>query len=79
MFEEFSIEIVVTLMAGAAAVARAYALWRGFLYKDPYEARLKAMADRRATYKAAALGVGGKPGGQPVKGVLRNLAKKVGA
>lgn len=79
MFGEFSIELIVTLMAGAAALAMAYALWRGFLYKDPYEARLKAMADRRATYKAAALGVGGKPGSQPVKGVLRNLAKKVGA
>jgi tight adherence protein C len=78
MFENLSVELVVTLMAGGAAVAMAYTLWRGFLYKDPYEARLKAMADRRAAYKAAALG-GSKAGAQPVKGVLRNLAKKVGA
>lgn len=78
MLEEFSIELIVTVMAGAAALAMAYALWRGLLYKDPYEARLKAMADRRATYKAAALGVGGKPGAQS-GGLLRNLAKKVGA
>jgi tight adherence protein C len=78
MLENLPIELIVTVMAGAAALAMAYTLWRGFLYKDPYEARLKAMADRRATYKAAALGVGAKPGAQPVKGVLRNLAKKVG-
>jgi tight adherence protein C len=78
MFEDLSIELIVTVMAGAAALAMAYTLWRGFLYKDPYEARLKAMADRRATYKAAALGVGGQAGNQPVKGMLRNLAKKVG-
>lgn len=78
MFEDLSIELIVTVMAGAAALAMAYTLWRGFLYKDPYEARLKAMADRRATYKAAALGVGGNAGAQPVKGMLRNLAKKVG-
>jgi tight adherence protein C len=78
MFEELSIELIATLMAGAAALAMAYTLWRGFLYKDPYQARLKAMADRRAAYKAAALGVGGDTGAQPVKGVLRNLAKKVG-
>ncbi len=78
MFENVSIDLIVTAMAGAAALAMAYTLWRGFLYKDPYEARLKAMAERRAVYKAAALGVGGRPGAQPVKGVLRNLAKKVG-
>lgn len=78
MFEDLSIELIVIVMAGAAALAMAYTLWRGFIYKDPYEARLKAMADRRAIYKAAALGVGGKPGAQPVKGVLRNLAKKLG-
>jgi tight adherence protein C len=66
-------------MAGAAALAMAYVVWRGFVYKDPYEARLKAMADRRATYKAAALGVGGKPGNQAGTGLLRNLAKKIGA
>jgi tight adherence protein C len=78
MFEDLSIELIVTVMAGAAALAMAYTLWRGFLYKDPYEARLKAMADRRATYKAAALGTGGQAGNQPVKGMLRSLAKKVG-
>jgi tight adherence protein C len=78
MLENFSMDLVVTVMAGGAALAMAYTLWRGFLYKDPYEARMKAMADRRAAYKAAALGTGGKAGGQPVKGVLRNLAKKVG-
>jgi tight adherence protein C len=77
MLENLPIELVVTVMAGAAALAMAYTVWRGFLYKDPYEARLKAMADRRAVYKAAALG-GNKAGPQPVKGVLRNLAKKVG-
>jgi len=76
MFEHISIELIVTIMAGAAALAMAYTLWRGLLYKDPYEARLKAMAERREVYKAAALGVGGP---QPVKGLLRNLAKKVGA
>ena len=75
MFDAFSIELIVTLMAGAAALAMAYTLWRGFLYKDPYEARLKAMADRRAVYKAAALGVGAKPGAQAPKGLLHNLAK----
>ena len=78
MYEELSIELIVTVMAGAAAQAMAYTLWRGFIYKDPYQARLKAMADRRETYKAAALGVGGNAGGKPVKGMLRNLAKKVG-
>lgn len=78
MFENFSMDLVVTVMAGAAALAMAYTLWRGFLYKDPYEARMKAMADRRAQYKAAALGIGGKSGNQPVKGLLQNLAKKVG-
>ncbi|MGH7002718.1 MAG: type II secretion system F family protein [Alphaproteobacteria bacterium] len=78
MFENISMDLVVTVMAGAAALAMAYTLWRGFLYKDPYEARMKAMADRRAQYKAAALGIGGKPGSQPGKGMLRNLAKAVG-
>lgn len=78
MFEQISVELIVTVMAGGAALAMAYTVWRGFLYKDPYQARMKAMADRRAAYKAAALGVGGKPGAQPVKGVLLNLAKKVG-
>jgi tight adherence protein C len=78
MFDDVSIELIVTVMAGAAALAMAYTVWRGLLYKDPYEGRLKAMADRRATYKAAALGAGGKAGAQPVKGVFRNLAKKVG-
>jgi len=76
MFEELSIELIVTVMAGAAALAMAYTLWRGFIYKDPYQARLKAMADRRETYKAAALGTG-NAGAKPVKGMLRNLAKKV--
>lgn len=78
MFEDLSIELIVTVMAGAAALAMAYTLWRGFLYKDPYEARLKAMADRRTAYKAAALGAGAQAGNKPVKGMLRNLAKKVG-
>lgn len=79
MLEGLSIDVVVMIMAGAAALAMAYTVWKGFLYKDPYEARLKAMADRRAQYKAAALGVGGaKTGSQPAKGLLRNLAKKVG-
>jgi tight adherence protein C len=78
MFEDLSIELIVTVMAGAAALAMAYTLWRGFLYKDPYQARMKAMADRRDVYKAAALGVGGAAGAKPVKGMLRNLAKKVG-
>jgi len=78
MFEGISTDLVVMIMAGAAALAMAYTLWRGFLYKDPYAGRLKAMADRRAQYKAAALGVGAKPGNQQVKGVLRNLAKKFG-
>jgi tight adherence protein C len=77
MFQNFSVELIVTIMAGAAALAMAYTLWRGFLYKDPYEARLKAMADRRAVCKAAALGVG--TGAQAPKGLLHNLAKKVGA
>jgi tight adherence protein C len=79
MLEGLSIDVVVMVMAGAAALAMAYTVWKGFLYKDPYEARLKAMADRRAQYKAAALGVGGtKTANQPAKGLLRNLAKKVG-
>jgi tight adherence protein C len=80
MFEGLSIDtdLLVLGMAGAAALAMAYTVWRGFLYKDPYQARLKAMADRRAQYKAAALGIGAKPGAQPVKGAIRNLAKKVG-
>jgi tight adherence protein C len=78
MFGDISIDLVVTIMAGAAALAMAYTVWKGFVYKDPYEARLKAMAERRAVYKAAAVGVGAKPGSQPVKGVIRNLAKKVG-
>jgi len=78
MFEDVSMDLVVTIMAGAAVLAMAYTLWRGFLYKDPYEARMKAMADRRAVYKAAALGTGARPGAQPVKGFLQNLAKKVG-
>lgn len=78
MFEDISVELIVTIMAGAAALAMAYTLWRGFLYKDPYEARLKAMAERRATYKAAALGVGGAAGARPAKGMLHNLAKKFG-
>ncbi|MCW5770805.1 MAG: type II secretion system F family protein [Rhodospirillaceae bacterium] len=74
-----SIDLIITIMAGAAALAMAYTVWRGFVYKDPYEARLKAMAERRAVYKAAALGTAGvKVGPQPVKGVIRNLAKKVG-
>ena len=76
MFENISMDLGVTIMAGGAALAMAYTLWRGFLYKDPYEARMKAMADRRAQYKAAALGT--KTAQQPVKGVLRNLAKKFG-
>src|SRR5262245_53521788 len=79
MLQSLSIDVVVMIMSGAAALAMAYTVWKGFLYKDPYEARLKAMADRRAQYKAAALGVGGaKAGNQPAKGFLRDLAKKVG-
>src|SRR5262244_791814 len=78
MFDSLSIDLIVTIMAGGAAAAMAYTFWRGFIYKDPYQARLKAMADRRATYKAAALGLGGSAGAQPVKGLLHNLAKKLG-
>ncbi len=78
MLEALSFDLVVTIMAGAAALAMAYTVWRGFLYKDPYEARLKAMADRRQAYKAAALGVAGKPGPAGNKGLLHNLAKMVG-
>ena len=76
MFENASMDLIVVVMAGAAALAMAYTIWRGFVYKDPYEARLKAMAERRSAYKAAALGVGAKVSTQP--GLLRSLVKRIG-
>lgn len=79
MFDDASMDLVILAMAGAAALAMAYTIWRGFLYKDPYQERLKAMADRRAVYKAAALAGTSKGAPAPAKGgLLRSFAKKVG-
>jgi tight adherence protein C len=69
-------DALILFMAGSAVLALSLLVWRGFVYKDPYEARMKSMAQRRAAYKTAALGA--SPRGQPVKGLVRNLAKKVG-
>jgi len=76
VFEYASVELVVVVMAGAAVLAMAYTVWRGFVYKDPYEARLKATAERRSAYKAQALGIAPTTKAQP--SFLRNLAKLVG-
>ena len=76
MFENAPMELIVIIMAGTAVLAMAYTIWRGFVYKDPYEARLKAMAERRSTYKAAALGVVSTP--DNATGLMRSLAKKIG-
>ncbi len=78
MLELFQEESLIVLMAGAAMLALSLLVWRGFVYKDPYEARMKSMAERRAAYKTAALTPGAAVGGKPVKGMVRNLAKKLG-
>ncbi len=78
MFDLFQDESLILFMAGAAVLALSLLVWRGFVYKDPYEARMKSMADRRAAYKTAALAPGAVAGAQPVKGMVRHLAKKLG-
>jgi tight adherence protein C len=76
MFDFGSMDFAILVMAGGAMLAVTYVVWRSFVFKDPYEARMKAMADRRAAYKAAAL-TGGQAGQKPVKGMVRGLAKKL--
>jgi tight adherence protein C len=78
MFEDGStMDLVILAMAGAAAVALAYTLWRGVVYKDPYQERLKTMVDRRAAYKAAAIGGLKASGKKKAKGVLAEMAESL--
>ncbi len=49
------IDLIVTVLAGATALVAAFVFWRGFVYKDPMEARLKTIANRREELRARAL------------------------
>lgn len=49
------VDLIVTILAGLTALVAAFVIWRGFVYRDPMEARLKTIANRRDELRARAL------------------------
>ena len=69
------VDLIVTVLAGTTALVAAFVIWRGFVYKDPMEARLKTIATRRDELRARALDDTKKKGGQSNKSASADLMK----